>query len=94
MRLLRLKAPTLMLTVGALTLPTPLLAQQADAASATVSVDFAKSLGPRVRAERNNNLSRATSFAGQRDATSRAFAPSASASRAIASAISKSASGT
>ena len=67
MRLLRLKAPTLMLTVGALTLPTPLLAQQADAASATVSVDFAKSLGPRVRAERNNNLSRATSFAGQRD---------------------------
>src|SRR5688572_21348315 len=34
---------------------------------AKVSVNFSASLGSRLQAERNNNLSRATTFPGQRD---------------------------
>lgn len=37
-------------------------------ATATISVDFSKSRGLRVKAERNNNLSRAATFPAQRDA--------------------------
>lgn len=62
-----LRSGAIVMALGSALLSTHLVRAQEAETPARVTVDFSKSLGPRVQAERNNNLSRATSFAGERD---------------------------
>ncbi|HEX7753165.1 MAG TPA: hypothetical protein VF440_12285 [Novosphingobium sp.] len=70
MRISRLLLATGLALTGAAA--APLVAADAGAViapdAATVSVDFAKSRGPRFEAERYNNVSRPTTFTAARDA--------------------------
>lgn len=58
----------IVLSAGLLSIGPNAQAQSSAQSTAEVRVDFSKSRGPRVKAERNNNLSRATTFPGVRDA--------------------------
>lgn len=55
-------------TVGCFASGDALAEPEAAVGTATVSVDFASSRGSRLKAERNNNVSRPTTFTTQRDA--------------------------